>query len=65
MSNTNNAMSTVVLANVCELTYAVFTGVAGNDISNSIDGQAMSREMVNDIVLAQVNNGLSKSMNGA
>ena len=65
MTTTNTAMTTVVLANACELVYSVFISVAGNDVANSLDGKPLNREMVNNIVLAEINNHLSKSMGGA
>ena len=65
MSTINSAMTTVVLANACELVYSVFISIAGNDVSNSLDGKPLNREMVNNIVLAEINNNLSKSMGGA
>lgn len=60
----NSAMTTVVLANICELVFQVFKNVSGNDVSNTIDGQPLNREMINGIVLAQVNNNVSKNMGG-
>lgn len=62
MSTVNSAMTTVVLANACELVYGVFSNIAGNDVSNSVGGKPLNREMVNNIVLAQINGTVSKSV---
>lgn len=61
---TNSAMTTVVLANACELVYSVFSNVAGNDVANSINGSMMTRDLVNQVTLAQIKNNLAKSTGG-
>jgi len=61
---TNDAASTVVLANACDLVFTIFQGVAGNDVANTLNGEKLSRDVINNITLAHINSELSNSQAG-
>lgn len=50
--------SALVLANASELAAAVIKRVAGNDISNSINGSTAGREMVQNLLLRSMTKNL-------
>ncbi len=48
------AQGALVLANAGELTAAIFSRVAGNDISTGLNGQTLTKEMVAQMAMSSL-----------
>lgn len=51
--------TTVTLANLVELASSVFVEVAGNEISNRVDGELLDGELLRQTIAAKVQANLS------
>lgn len=59
MSRENEINSVAILGNACHLVSAIIEQVAGNEISNHLDGKEISKPVINGIALATFNKELA------
>lgn len=58
MQNRETEKTLVTLANATELTRVIIQGVVGNDVADTIEGSALSGDLINEIALARFQSGL-------
>lgn len=58
MASVNEVSNSIVLANACQLVSEVIRSIAGNDISNHLQGEPISQETVSGMVMAAINKEL-------
>jgi hypothetical protein len=58
MQNRETEKTLVTLANATELTRVIIQGVVGNDVADTIEGSALSGDLINEIALARFQAGL-------
>lgn len=51
----------IVLANASEVITGIIKKVAGNDISNSLNGSKISNEIITSLVIQRINQQVSKA----
>lgn len=52
--NQKEHQSSLILANAGELAAAVIKQVAGNDISNAVNGSVLTREMIQNLTFRKI-----------
>lgn len=58
MASVQEVNNAIVLANACRLVTEVIKEIAGNDISNHLQGTPVSRETISGLTLAAINKEL-------
>lgn len=53
--NSHRVRTAVTVGNLIDLVFAVVHEIAGNDISNQLNGTPLTREGVGQLVLAEIN----------
>jgi len=57
----NKQKNIVVLANMAELVSGIVLNIAGNDISNSINGAKINKEIISNIVYQKIVNEIGEN----
>jgi len=57
----NKQKNIVVLANMAELVSSIVLNIAGNDISNSINGAKINKEIISNIVYQKIVNEIGEN----
>lgn len=60
----NLVQTHVTLANATELAACVFANIAGEEISNKIDGELMDGELLREVVSAKLQSKFSSVLGG-
>lgn len=63
MASVHEVSNSVVLANACQLVTEVIKSIAGNDISNHLQGTPVSQETISGLTLAAINKELGSGSN--
>lgn len=58
MASVHEVNNAIVLANACRLVTEVIKTVAGNDISNHLQGNPVTQETISGLTLAAINKEL-------
>lgn len=61
MKELNKQKNIVVLANMAELVSGIVLNIAGNDISNSINGAKINKEIISNIVYQKIVNEIGEN----
>ena len=56
------AESAILIANIGELTAAVISRVAGNELSTAINGQSLTREAVHNLAISKLRDIVSADL---
>jgi len=61
--NTRNINTATVIANILELVSSVIINISGNDISNNISGNKLTKDVVETLIIQRIKMNIAKQSN--